>query len=711
MLAGSTGVRPTADRILKRRQAALDRGESPAAAAARALVALVGVMAAMVVLTPVAAAQQPVQGPPAAVDGPSPDIVRPSGLGLSVARDGSGGLVYLKQVAGVPHVFVSTLVSGSFQAPIEVDASLAGASSQPVIAAGNDGLLLIGFINSGELYVVGRASSATSPGQPLALAGGASNPALSLTSFGKAYLAFTAADGSGFDVRTAYYHNGSWALEGPPLNAVAADNAGTGSSPPKVAAAGDGVAIVVWGENGHIYSRRVWATTPSVVYEQADAPPSGCTESSADEPATGAGGDSSYAAVAFREQVTCAGHQQSRVFTNRLHASIYDGITNADGLSGPAADGAQDPQVSVTEYGEGWVASERTLTNGVFAQGLADNAQPLGASQINSLPVTTAPDPVAANAGLYSTFIAWQQQPGGAGPSEIRLRYAPDGETLGPEVVASSPGQGPVDAADGIAAAGDVYGEAAVAWLQGAPGASTVVVDQLYQQPGPFLTRPIDYVRTSTPVFAWTRPHGWGPMKYSLLVDGAVVAQTYASAGPPAAPVPDGPHSWEVFAANPGGQQSKTKVAGVFIDTVSPHVKLRLRSPGVAGSQLSAELSYSDPPQPGEPLSDASGVAKVLIRWGDGTTTRLRLGSHRVSHAYRRAGRYGITVLVYDRAGNLTRLSGKLRVLTTAPKGRHATSVMTFTAPMTAARTTTSPATGAAAAGRRATKTTAKPHR
>jgi hypothetical protein len=598
-----------------------------------------------------------------------------------VARDGSGGLVYLKQVAGTPHVYLSSLAGGAFQAPVQVDAGLPGASSQPVIAAGNGGLLLVGFVNSGELYVVGRPSQGAALGAPQGLASGGSNPSLSLTNFGKAYLAFTVPDGGGSDVRTAYYNKGAWGLEGPALNATPADNAGTGSGSPQVAAAGDGVGIVVWGENGHVYSRRVWATTPSVVYEQADGAPAGCTEGAADEPVVAAGGDSSYAPVAFREQVTCGGHQQSRVFTNRLHASIYDGITNADGLAGAPADGAQDPQVTATEYGQGWVTSERTVSHGVFAQDLGSNGNPGGTGQINSLPITTAPDPVPATAGLYSTFIAWQQQPGATGPSEIRVRYAPDGSTLGPELVASSSAQGPVDAADGISAGGDVYGEAAVAWLQGNPGATTVMVEQMYQTPGPFQPDVVRYARTSQPVFSWSRPHGWGPMKYSLTVDGAVANQTYGSSAAPAAPLPDGRHSWQVVAANPGGGSSHTRVTSVFIDTVPPHVKLRLRSPAVTGSKLRASLAYTDPPPAGEPRSAASGVARVLIRWGDGTTTKLRLGTHVIAHAYRRVGRYRITVLVSDRAGNLTRLLSKLKVVSSPPKGKNATKTITTVAP------------------------------
>ena len=204
------------------------------------------------------------------IDGPSAAIT--SLGGLSIARDGSGGLVYSKTVSGTPHVFVSALVGGQFQSPVQVDASLAGASSQPVIAAGNGGVLLVGFINGGQLYVVDRASTTAPFGSPQPLAGAASNPAIQMTNFGKGYLAFTVADGAGHDVRAAYYYNGAWSLEAAPLNDTPADDAGTGSGAPQVAAAGDGVAIVVWGEGGHVFSRRVWGTSPSVIDEQADVP-------------------------------------------------------------------------------------------------------------------------------------------------------------------------------------------------------------------------------------------------------------------------------------------------------------------------------------------------------------------------------------------------------------------------------------------------------
>ena len=57
--------------------------------------------------------------PATTIDGPSPDIVGFGGVAM--AEDGTGGLVYLKRVNGVPQVFVSRFVEGHWQAPIRVD--------------------------------------------------------------------------------------------------------------------------------------------------------------------------------------------------------------------------------------------------------------------------------------------------------------------------------------------------------------------------------------------------------------------------------------------------------------------------------------------------------------------------------------------------------------------------------------------------------------
>jgi hypothetical protein len=617
---------------------------------------MLGALSAAGVLAASAGAQQPVPVAPVVIDGPSPDIVGPTGLGMAIARDGSGGVVYVKQVAGVSHVFVSILTGGSFQPPVQLDPGL-GASSQPVIAAGNGGLLLVGFVSGGELYVADRSGGGQF-GSPIALAAGGINPSISISNLGKAYLAFTAPDGGGNDVRAAYY-NGAWGLVAGPLNATPADDAGTGSGRPAVATAGDGTGIVVWGEQGHVFSRRVRATSPSVVYEQADAPPPGCSEVSADEPVVGAEGDSSYADVAFRMLVSCGPEgspQQSRVLMNRLHGSRYDGIRQPDGLSRSTADGAEDPQLTMGEYGHGWVTSSRTGSGDLIATALGDDGVTQGTTKVNSLPVMAPTYGVPATAGLYSNLIAWQQNPGSSGPPEIRVRYAPSGGTLGPDIVVSSSAQGPTDAASGLTAAGDVMGDSAVAWVQGAAGASQIVASLLYQPPTPFGPSGVPrFVPTAQPGLAWSPSHEpWGPITYTVTLDGRQVAQTQATALPVPVALPNGPHTWLVTATNVAGQTAQTQPATVFVDTVPPTAQLTLYGNQLLGKQLHVFLAYGDAPPPGQPPADASGVASAVVNWGDGTVQPLALGSHRSFHTYALPGTYAITATVTDQAGNPT---------------------------------------------------------
>ena len=603
------------------------------------------------------AAAQPSPSPPAVIDGPSGAIV--SLNGLSVARDGTGGVIYVKAVGGVPRVFVSGLVGGQFQAPVQIDAGLGSASSQPVIAAGNGGVLLIAFINGGTLYVVQRASAAARYGAPAPLAAGAANPSLEMSNLGKAYLAFAVADGSGRDIRAAYWANGSWALEAAPLNALtAADGAGTGAGAPQVATAGDGVAIVAWGEGGHVYSRRVWGTAPSVVDEQADVPSlAGCGEVSAGSPAVAAGGDSSYADVAFQEVVVCGAARQARVLMNRLHGSQYDGVAAADGLSTPGAEGAGDPNVAMTEYGQGFVTAETQASNNVLAMELGGNGASDGVLRINSLSGSSPPDPVPAIAGLFSDLVAWQQDPGSTGPPEIRIRYEPRASSLGPEQVVSAPSQGPSDAARGLFAAGDVGGEAAIAWVQGTGASTQIVVERLYQPPGNAVPpKALAYIRTAEPVLRWSASSArWGPITYTVTVDGVQVGQTSGAALQVTTPLRDGSHSWWVTASNPAGLSSVSRAARVFVDTVAPKLAAVPAGARRPGASLTLRLTYRD-------VSPGSGVASLTVRWGDRTITRLKPGAHRAAHVYRRAGSYRITIVIADKAGNQTTIVRRVKI-------------------------------------------------
>ncbi len=246
---------------------------------------------------------------------------------------------------------------------------------------------------------------------------------------------------------------------------------------------------------------------------------------SAGDPAVSSGGDSSYADVAFQETVSCGGVDQSRVLLNRLRASQYDGVTSADGLSTPGTDSGTDPAVAMTEYGQGFVTAAGQASNNVVAMELGNNGAYGPVLQVNSLPGTASPHPVPGVAGLFSTLVAWQQTPGTTGPAEIRVRYEPRASTLGPELVLSSPAEGPTDAALGIAATGDGGGDAAVAWVQGTAGSNQIVVDQLYQPPGAAsVAKKLSYSRSAQPVLRWSASSArWGPITYTVSLDGTQV--------------------------------------------------------------------------------------------------------------------------------------------------------------------------------------------
>jgi hypothetical protein len=604
----------------------------------------------------------PVMEPPTTIDGPNAAI---QGLsGLSVSRDGTGGLVYLESVNGVNHVFVSVLTGGAFGAPAEIDTGLPGASYQPVIAAGDGGLLLIAFINGNQLFVVSRQNSSAAFSAPQSLYSGAMNPSIELSIHSEGYLAFTADDGSGFDVRDLYFQGGQWTLESGPLNVTQADDAGTGTGAPKVAAAGDGEAIVAWGENGHIYARRVWYGMTSYVVAQADVPSlQGFTEVAADAPVIAVGDDSSYTDVAFHETFSSGSQTISRVLVNRMVGSAFQGAVQADGQAFAAGPGAVAPGISMMQFGVGFVTSELQGSNQVWATLLGQNGAPGAAQEIDSLPNASAPYPTSAIAGDYTGLIAWQHDPGGllASP-DIRARYYSNA-TFGPELVASSPALGPTNAAEGLFAAGDHGGDVAIAYVQGSGASTTIQVAQLVVPPGSFsVTAAPHYRTTTTPALTWTSPRElWGPTTYAVTIDGVAAGSTTANTFQPTVPLAQGPHSFAVTAVNAHGLTSSATPKSFFVDSLPPVGKFTLTGAERVNALLHLRVSYTDA-QTGVPAADSSGVATVVVSWGDHTSNRIRVTT--ATHHYLHAGRYLMTITITDRAGNRTVLSRKLHITT-----------------------------------------------
>ncbi len=625
----------------------------------------------MVVATCAAAvpaqAQSWAYGPPAVLDGPNPNIQALTGM--AVARDGSGGLVYLKTVDGAAHVFVSQLAFGSFQAPVEVDSQLAGPSSQPVIGAGQDGLLVVAFINGGQLYEVTGTTEPARFSAPRALFAGAINPAIAVTPLlGKAYVAFTSTGGGVDQVRAAYYDAGRWGVATSPLNANASENAGTGTGVPAVAVSGDGEGIVTWGEAGHVYLRRVWGLAPSVSVYQADVPSlNGLPEISADEPQVATGGDSSYVDVAFRETFANGSQQESAALIHRLRASVWDPVDFVNVLAVPSSSAASVPRISMADDGIGIATAAQSDTNQLWEATLTGNGEFVGAQQLDSTQNFGQPYAAPVDSGYKSGLVAWQDTPAAIGASEVVARFY-DGTSFSPEQVISPTDLGPTDAVLGLYAGADFNVDVAIGWVQGAAGEREIVVDQLYQPPGGFTLAPSPgYVRSTLPELQWTAPAHelWGPA-YELIVDGSVVARTGATDARPSVPLTQGRHAWSVEAVNGGGLTSTTNSATVFVDTIPPTVAYNLSGRLQAGSELHLYVTYSDAP-PGLPASDGSGVNLVTVNWGDGTRETITHGKY---HAYRAAGRYRVTITVSDRAGNVTKRTQTLQIKS-PPKRKH----------------------------------------
>ena len=615
---------------------------------------------------------------PSALDG-SGEVAQPSGLQMSIARDGTGGLVYLRHdpSSGRDGVFLSRLTGGTFGSPTALDGGLPGSSSQPVIAAGNNGLLLIAFVNDGTLETVTVPSVSSAVPAPSALSRAASDPAISANNFSEAYLVFTHDVGPGSEVEAAHFSAAGWSLAVGPLSTSTADGAGTGSGNPAVATAGDGVGIASWGEGGHVLSRKITGTAPSPALETADTAPDGCSEQSAGDPGVGTEGDSSYADVVFQETLTCAGTVQTRVFARRLRGSAYEAIKAVDGIGGsgpgvtsPAAGeaNATRPAVSEGEYGRGLITAVRSDTGGVMTTVLGADGSLGSPAAVNAAPTSASATAVPAVAGLFSSLVAWEQAPGSGATADLRLRFTQNGTDLGPETVVSSPTAGPTDAADGLAAGGDVQGDAALAWLQGPAGAPVLYTEEFLQAPGGFAaSTPFRYSRNRQPTLTWGAPTElWGGLTYQVSVDGQAVAQTQQTSFTLPSPLADGPHSWQVTATNAVGQSSTMAAAQVWIDATPPTVSIGLTGIPRVGSPVSVSVSASDTPPGGTP-DGASGLARGRLDFGDGTIVPTLAGT---AHTYARPGSYLVGETVEDRAGNAVVASTRVRIVSAAAARR-----------------------------------------
>jgi hypothetical protein len=614
--------------------------------------------------------------PASTIDGPSEDIVGFGGIAM--AEDGTGGVVYLKRVGGVAHVFVARYAEGRWFPPVRVDASQPFAASWPRIGAANGGELVVvwatPFATQGGRPVEELLSSTLGPGatlfgSPMIVdpdigTGTGASPALAMSSTGQAdvvYRVVKSEEGQSTnvpllrpgdvveDVRLAHFDGERWSG----LGAINRDpgvsmRPPTEANAPQLAIGPTGNAIVIWQEPdidgvARIWARRLFGQALDYVLPVSAASLGGTPiGQDADAPAVSIS-RLGQAEVAYR-QVAGPGSPLPgpRIFLNTLpdgesaDGSEFAGASVVDSaVPGGAAATVGPPSVDTDEKQNLRLLYDANGTPRVIEGtnlGLVA-ALSLGPPFAGSEPFSAS---VMNQAG--GGISAWPSVDG-EGRSAVAIREDfPEG---GVQTGLVSGGAGGTVGELAIGRSG--LGDGLVAFRQGPFGDAAIVVAQVTAPPVRFVvTVPKKWIKPSQAAIAWLPAESAnGPLKYAVVLDGrrvptpsGALALHLDTRG-----LASGTHKVQVLATDIFGQSTLSATSSLKVDGGSPIVKI-VRAHG--GHAVSVRLS--DP---------NSGLAPKTIKvsFGDGASAAKHKSS---SHRYARAGTYQVVVEVNDRLGNKT---------------------------------------------------------
>src|SRR4051794_21778988 len=390
---------------------------------------------------------------------------------VDVARDGSGGVVYLKRAAGAPQVFLSRLKGGAWQAPEML--SNGAPVTEAAVTATDGGRLAVVWAAGGEVLATVTAR-ARAPVPPVVLGGGdATGVAIDMAINRDGYAVWSA----GGDVRAARLEGTTWTPLAAPLDVDASRDAGRGASRPRVAVSAEGNAVAPWGETDaagrtHVMARRLtglWLSSfpQDLTLDSFEGQPGG----SADSPDIDIEDDGSFAWIAFRQDVG----GRSRTVARRLRGSLFE-----DPFAIDAGATSFAPKIDFAGKGIGGAVAAAG-DNAVFSSYLDKFDKFNPAVRVDATPGQVSPAPVIATSERGDVYVAWRTGDGNGG--DVRARRKNGEEGFEPEFIASRPDLGPVPPGQ-LAIGADRSGNSIVAMLQGAPGARRVTAAVYDRPPG-----------------------------------------------------------------------------------------------------------------------------------------------------------------------------------------------------------------------------------
>jgi hypothetical protein len=631
----------------------------------------IGAVLAIVALATAAPAQALIL-PPVTVDGPSSAILDFGGV--AIAADGTGGVVYTKAVGGVPHVFACRYSGGAWSTPIRVDWDQPYDASQPRIAAGPDGELLVVWVTQVAtvhsqvqrgLYSASLGPGATGFGPSLLVdpnvgEGIGVDPSLSGTAPGLATVAYRAItfdfDPNSFstavqlrpgdvmaDIRVARLNGDRWSRIGAiNRNPEASMRPPTATNGPQVGAGMDGGAVVAWQEPdqtgaARIWMRRIFGTTLGPVLEASPARFQGAPVSADADAFALAVTPLNQARVAIR--TVASGPTPSMLLLNTLPPDFAISAASLNGVTALFRGASGAPAVAATEKGGG---SEGAMSL-VFSAGSAVHRDGVDAGGA-LMPLAAVPGPTAV-AGAEATAAIGSEgssalaysalDPRGLPVVAVRQEFASGAAQSG---TISGAGGGPVGE---LSSGSSPRGDALFGFRQGEAGHYEIVAERVSAPPASFRAKaPKGWVRPAGARLRWqVAKSAVGGLSYAVLLDGRVVRRGLSRRVylPSRGQLGSGVRRAQVMATDGLGEQTITPAVKLRVDALPPRVAVRVRR-----ARGTATVRLSDP-------ESGLRVASVSVKLGDGT--RLR-GGARFHHAYAHPGVYTIAVRARDKAGN-----------------------------------------------------------